>query len=94
MPSEEDLIKDIHRMDDEIAEIIGRPVYGYTSKPTPTTTRVVFGNQHVCLSMAEGHAYMTSLLATAKHNPAELPYPFNEPLTPEQVASFAKDRRR
>jgi hypothetical protein len=34
--------------------------------------------------MAEGHAYMVGLLATATNDPANLPYPLDQELTPEQ----------
>lgn len=74
------MLDNIRRMDDEIEVIIGRKVFGHISEPTPTQTRITFGDGHVCLSMTEAHAYMTSLLLTAQDDPAKLPWPLCEPV--------------
>lgn len=78
------LIAQIKTMDREFQHLTGREAFGYVSKPTKTTTKVVFQDGHVCLSMPEGHAYMTRLLATAVNDPAKLPYPWDQDLPPEQ----------
>jgi hypothetical protein len=75
-------LANIRRMDDDIEKIIGRKVFGYISKPTETSYRITFADQHVCLSMDEAVAYMTELLATAQNDPSKLPWPLCEPLTP------------
>lgn len=80
--TDDTLITEIKTMDREFQHLTGREAFGYVSQPTKTTTRVVFQTGHVCLSMAEGHAYMVGLLATAKNNPADLPYPLDQDLAP------------
>lgn len=70
----------IRFMDDQIEQIIGRKVFGYISKPTETTYRITFADQHVCLSMGEAVDYMTGLLAQAQQDPSKLPWPLSEPL--------------
>jgi hypothetical protein len=84
MTREVTLLNDIRRMNAEFIQLTGREAYGYVSQPTPTTPRIVFQDQHVCLSMHEAHAYMATLLALAQNDPSTLPYPFDQELTPAQ----------
>lgn len=81
MANQNNVLAEIHRMDDEIKTIIGRKAFGYVSEPTATTRRITFADGTVCLTMAEAHDYMTGLLATAKDDPGKLPWPLSEPLT-------------
>lgn len=74
------LLTSIRTMDQEMEHLIGRTVFGYVANPTPTSVRVTFGDGHVCLSVAEAKDYMTDLLATARDNPAKLPWPLCEPM--------------
>lgn len=82
--SDDTLITEIQTLDREFQHLTGREAFGYVSQPTKTTTKVVFQDGHVCLTMAEGHAYMAGLLTTATNDPANLPYPLDQELTPEQ----------
>lgn len=82
MSSYEQQLATVRQMDDDIEGIIGRKVFGYISKPTETSYRITFGDGHVCLSMNEAVAYMTSLLTTAQSDPSRLPWPLCEPVIP------------
>lgn len=77
--AEEIILADIRQVDAELEEIIGRKAFGHISAPTPTSTRITFGDGHVCLTLPEAQAYMHALLVTARADPAKLPWPLNEP---------------
>jgi hypothetical protein len=74
------ILADIHSLDEEMETIIGRKVFGHISAPTPTSTRITFGDGHVCLSLVEARSYMLTLVLTARTNPAALPWPLCEPV--------------
>jgi hypothetical protein len=80
MTAEETILADIHSMDAELETIIGRRAFGHIAAPTPTSTRITFGDGHVCLSLVEARSYMLTLLLCARHLPADLPWPLCEPV--------------
>lgn len=84
MTTDDALLVDIHWMDEEMETLIGRKVFGHLSHPTPDSTRITFGDGHVCFTVAEAQQYMFSLLATARDNPSKLPWPLNEPVNPSR----------
>ncbi len=83
--SDDVILADIRHMDQQIEAIIGRTVFGHIAKPTPTSTRITFGDGHVALSMAEAQAYMRTLLNTAINDPTKLPWPLCEDLPISQA---------
>lgn len=80
MTTDEMILTDIHRMDAEMETLIGRKVFGHISAPTQTSTRVTFGDGHVCLGISEARDYMLGLLITARQDTDSLPWPLNEPV--------------
>ncbi len=78
------VFQEIHDLEMQFRRLTGREAYGYASKPTPGTWRIVFQTEVVCLTPQEALSYMTGLLAVARQDPANLPYPLNQELPPEQ----------
>lgn len=74
----------IQQLDARFQRLTGREAFGYVSAPTPTSERWVFQDGSVCLSAQEALGYMTTLVELAANEPAKLPYPFDQPLSPEQ----------
>lgn len=70
-------------LDRRFQQLTGREALGYVSHPTPTSTRVAFGDGSVCLSMDEARGYLARLVADAEAG-KPLPYPFEQELTPGQ----------
>jgi len=84
MNSEDRLIAEIKAMELEFQQVTGREAFGYISKPTPGTARIVFQDGTVHTDFTEARAYMASLLTIAQNDPSKLPYPLDQELTPEQ----------
>lgn len=74
----------IRELDEQFQHLIGREAYGHASQPTPGTWRIAFATGVVCLSPEEAESYMVGLLAVARQDPKQLPYPLDQELTPEQ----------
>lgn len=74
----------IRELDEQFQHLTGREAYGHASQPTPGSWRITFATGVVCLSPEEAVSYMSGLLAVARHDPKQLPFPLDQELTPEQ----------
>ena len=74
----------IHAMDTDFIALTGREAFGYVAEPTPATLRITFQDGSVHTRYSEAYGYMTQLLHLARTDPAKLPYPLDQELTPAQ----------
>lgn len=65
MTKAEDAIKQIRALSDEYERLTGEQGYVYTTVPTPSTLKVVFGDK-VCLGYAEALAHISGKVAEAR----------------------------
>lgn len=84
MAMSDPLIAATKEMDARFQRLTGREALGYIAEPMRNQWRIAFGDGTVCTSPTEARNYMATLLALAESNPGELPYPFDQELTPEQ----------
>lgn len=78
------LIERIKDLDAQFITLTGHQAFGYVSQPTPTSTRITFQDGNVFLNEVEAYDYMAWLIDVARYRPKNLPYPFDQELTPEQ----------
>ena len=74
----------VRALDEQFQRLTGREGFGWASQPTPGSWRIAFGDGTVVTSWPQAHVYMTELVRLARDEPDNLPYPFDQPLTPEQ----------
>lgn len=74
----------MHELSQKFITLTGREAFNWVSEPTPATTRVAFGDGTVCTSLFEAHDYLVFLVDVAENHPDQLPYPFDQQLTPAQ----------
>ncbi len=80
----ESVLVEIRKLNEKFIALTGREAFGHLSQPTKTSQRWTFNDGTVWTQPKDAYNYMVSLVAQAATDPQNLPYPFDQPLTPEQ----------